>query len=94
MSSSRTAQSSSRGIDGLCRSNLIMAFDTAKQSSRNLSGLMSIHFLSRIGIEKGDNVTAGFSCGLATGLQEVVRLYAHNLAAGFPATPRWWEDQR
>ena len=27
-------------------------------------------------------------------LQEVVRIYAHNLAAGFPATPRWCEDQQ
>ena len=27
-------------------------------------------------------------------LQEVVRIYAHSLAAGFPATPRWCEDQQ
>ena len=58
-SSNRTAPSSSRGIDELCRSCQIMAFDTARQSSRNLSGLMYVHFLSRIGIEIGDSVTAG-----------------------------------
>ena len=34
MSSNRTAPSSSRRIDGSCRSNLIMAFDTAEQSLR------------------------------------------------------------
>ena len=56
MSPNRTAPSSSRGIDGSCPSNLIRAFNTAKQSLRNLSGLMSIHFLSRIGIEVGDSV--------------------------------------
>ena len=44
----RSAPSASRGT---CRSNRIMAFDTTKQSWRNLSGLMSIHFHSRSGID-------------------------------------------
>ena len=35
-SSNRTAPSSSRGIDGSCRSNLIIAFDKAKQFGRKL----------------------------------------------------------
>ena len=68
MSSNRTAPSSSRGIDGSCRSNLIMALDTAKQSSRNLSGLTSIHVLSRRGIEMEDSVTVSRGLALATGL--------------------------
>ena len=42
-----------------------MAFDTAKQSGRNLSGLMSIQFLPRRGIEMGDSLTAGFYRGFA-----------------------------
>ena len=29
-----------------------------------------------------------------SGLQEVVRIYVHNLAANFPATPRWCEDKQ
>ena len=65
MSSNRTAPSSSRRIAWSCRSNLIMDFDTAKQSWQNLSGLMSIHVLSRRGIEMGDSVTASFSRGFA-----------------------------
>ena len=64
-SSNRTTPSSSRRIGGLCRSNLIMAFDTAKQYSGNLSGLMSTHFLSRIGMETRNIVTAVFRCSLA-----------------------------
>ena len=179
-------------IDGSCRSYLIMAFDTVKQSWRNLSQLMSIQFLSRTRTEMGDNVTEGCGCGFAfatsfpctsvlnacnmnffwrsghvgrqipftirtqetvlsrnkgsihpltrdasslrcnvyprhrvfiscgpsssnvtwkfvlfqqsfkrrrstvwkiSGLQEVVRIYVHNLAANFPAIPRWCEDK-
>ena len=67
ISSTRTAPSSSWGIDGSCRNNLIMAFDKVKQSWRNLSELMSIQFLSRTGIEMGDSVTVGFGCGFAFG---------------------------
>ena len=73
ISSNRPAPSSSRGIDGSCRSNLIMTFDTIQQSLRNLSGLISIQFLSRTGIEMGDCVTVGFGRGFA-------------FATGFPAT--------
>ena len=29
-----------------------------------------------------------------SGLQEAARIYVHNLAAGFPTTPRWCEDQQ
>ena len=42
-----------------------MNFDTAKQPSLNDAGLISIHFLSRRGIETGDCVTAGIGRGLA-----------------------------
>ena len=56
-SSIRTAPSPSRGIDGSCHKNLIMAFDTAKQFSLNFSELMSVHFLSRTGIEIGETVS-------------------------------------
>ena len=75
ISSNRTVPSSSPRIDGWCRSNLIVAFDTVKQSWWNLSGLMSIHVLSHKGIEIGDKVTAGFSCGLAfaTSFPELLR---------------------
>ena len=69
----RPPPSSSQGIDGSCRSNLIMTFDTIQQSLRNLSGLISIQFLSRTGIEMGDCVTVGFGRGFA-------------FATGFPAT--------
>ena len=58
MSSNRTAPSSSRGIDGSCRRNLIMAFDTAKHSSLNFSGLMSIHFFSRTFDHDFNNATS------------------------------------
>ena len=59
------APSSSPGMFSSCRSNLIMNFDTAEQPSSNGAGLMSFHFLARIGIEIGDNVTAGFGRDLA-----------------------------
>ena len=72
-SSNRTAPSSSRGIDGSCRSNLIMASDTVRQSWRIQSGLKSIQFLSRTGIEMGDSVTVGIGRGFA-------------FATGFPVT--------
>ena len=61
-SSNRTAPSSSWGIVESCRSNLIRDFDTVKQSWQNLSGLISIQFLARKGIDMGDSVTASFSC--------------------------------
>ena len=47
------------------RSILFLFFDTAKQHFLNVAVLMSMHFLSRIGIETGDNVTAGFGRGSA-----------------------------
>ena len=72
-SSNRTAPSSSRGSDASCRSNLIMTFDTAKQLWSKGCVSMTIHFLLRIGIETRDNVTGGFSCGMA-------------FATGFPYT--------
>ena len=56
---------SMRGIDGWCRSNLIISFDNAEQSWQNLSGLVSIHFLSRTRIEMGDRVKTGFGRGFA-----------------------------
>ena len=62
--SNRTVPSHSRGIDGWCRGNLIMALDTVKHSGQ-ISGLMSIHVRSRLGIEVGDNVKVGFGRGLA-----------------------------
>ena len=49
-------------------------FDIVKQPFGNLSGLMSIRFLSRTRIEMGDSVTLGFCCGFA-------------FATGFPVTP-------
>ena len=67
-----TAQSSSWWTDWSCRSSRIMAFDTTKQSWWYFSGLTSILFLQRGGIETEVNVTAGFSRGLA-------------LATSFPA---------
>ena len=48
-SSNLTAPSFSRGIAASCRSDVIMAFDTVKQSWRNLSGLMSVQILSLMG---------------------------------------------
>ena len=65
LSSNRTAPSSSRGIHGSCRSNLIMAFDTVKQPWRNLTGLISIQFLSRQRIEMVNSVIVGFGRGFA-----------------------------
>ena len=53
-----------------------MALDTTKQAWWYFSGLTSILFLQRGGIETKVSVTAGFSRGLA-------------LATDFPAAP-WW----
>ena len=62
-SSNLTAPSSSREIDSSCRSYLIMAFDTVQLSWRNLSGLMSLQFFSRTGIEMWSSVTVGIDLG-------------------------------
>ena len=55
ISTNRSAPSSFWGTDWSCRSNRIMTFDNVKQSWRNLSGLMSIPFLSRTRKEMGDS---------------------------------------
>ena len=64
-SSNLTVPSSTPGMVSSCRSNLIMNFETSKQPWLYVAGLMSVHFLPRMGIETGDNVTAGFGRGLA-----------------------------
>ena len=64
-------------MDGWCRSHHIIAFDTQKQSWRNLSKLMSIHFLSQIRIEVGNSFTTSFSRGCPFARSLTVTLCSH-----------------
>ena len=52
-------------FDSSCRSNLIINFDTPRQSWLNIPGSISIHFRSTCGIDTGDDVKVGVGRGLA-----------------------------
>ena len=88
-SSNLTAQSSARWTVSSCRSNLIMNFDTSKQSWLNFAGSMSVHFRSRQGWDTRDNFKVGVGRNLTFTTSFLVPLFstlATRLSCDFSVT--------